>query len=100
MWQKKPDKNTFSWEKALKYCDDLNLDKFSDWKLPTIDQLENILGKEQLFDNYKIDYWYWSSTLSLDNSKAWHTGSNFYHHKKRESYVSFSFSVRCVRNSK
>lgn len=98
---KKPDKNTYNWENAIKYCNDLHTDNFSDWVLPSINDLENIIGKEKLFDAYKINYWYWSSTSLFNNdAEAWHIGSNMHWQKKRESYKSFSLNVRCVRDSK
>lgn len=42
MWAAKDNGKDVSWKKAMKYCGDLRLAGYSDWRLPTIDELEGI----------------------------------------------------------
>jgi hypothetical protein len=45
MWAWRDNGADINWRKATKYCDDLRLAGFSDWRLPTIDELEGIYDK-------------------------------------------------------
>ena len=96
MWQFKPDRKTYDWQGANGYCDNLQLSGFSDWQLPEITLLEDMLDKKHMFHSYKQDLWYWSSS-TFGQNEAWHTGSPFPPQKSREGYKSSSFNVRCVR---
>src|SRR5882672_10956084 len=42
MWAGKDNGRDLSWQKAMKYCQDMRLAGYSDWKLATIDELEGI----------------------------------------------------------
>jgi hypothetical protein len=106
IWQNDGVNSTFnsrSWKKAKEYCQDLSLDGFDDWRLPTIDELETILTKEKsnkytkkaLVDTTLSSY-YWSSTTGAYNSGyAWQVdfsdGSTYGSDKTSNYYV------RCVR---
>jgi hypothetical protein len=41
-WTAKDNGSDISWSKAVKYCQSLNLAGYSDWRLPSIDELQNI----------------------------------------------------------
>ena len=45
MWAGKDNGRDISWRKAKKYCRDLRLGGYSDWRLGTIDELEGIYDK-------------------------------------------------------
>jgi len=65
MWQKKTDGVQRKWDDAKKYCRNLNYGGFSDWKLPSRDELEMGFKVKHLFDPFKRQDWdslYWSST--------------------------------------
>ena len=42
MWTAKDNGNDINWGKAVKYCKNLSLVGYSDWRLPSIDELEKI----------------------------------------------------------
>ena len=42
MWTGKDNGKDVNWHKAVKYCRDLRLAGYSDWRLPTIDELQGI----------------------------------------------------------
>jgi hypothetical protein len=42
VWTAKDNGGDISWSKAVKYCHSLNLAGYSDWRLPSIDELQNI----------------------------------------------------------
>ena len=74
MWQKKPDGRKRIWTEAKRYCRDLTLNSYADWELPSKNVLEDMRGKKGLFDPYKRNFIYWSSTQTLYSvSVAWGT---------------------------
>lgn len=42
MWTAKDNGRDISWRNAVKYCQNLSLAGYSDWRLPSIDELQNI----------------------------------------------------------
>jgi len=42
IWTAKDNGSDISWSNAVKYCKNLSLAGYSDWRLPSIDELENI----------------------------------------------------------
>lgn len=44
VWQQSDDGLTYSWDEALTYCDKLTLDTFTDWYLPTKDELKELVA--------------------------------------------------------
>ena len=99
MWLKRPDGTERNWEKSKSYCRNLKLAGYSDWKLPSKDVLEDMLGKKNLFDPYNRESWYWSSTSNVDSSSsAWF--ANFYSDSVFYGSKSGSYYVRCVRGGK
>jgi hypothetical protein len=45
MWAAKDNGKDVSWRKAMRYCHDLRLDGYSDWRLATIAELQGIYDK-------------------------------------------------------
>jgi len=97
-------KNTkMNWTEAISYCSDLSLARHSDWRLPSIKDLQSIVDISQYnpaikkgFKNVNTSDAYWSSSVYVSNTKnAWivffrngYTNGNF---KTDGNYV------RCVR---
>ena len=45
MWAGKDNGSDVNWKKAVKYCRDLGLSEYSDWRLASIDELKTIYDK-------------------------------------------------------
>jgi len=89
-------------EGAKKYCSDLSLDDYSDWRVPTYDELLTIVDYSRsnpaiipVFKNVASHY-YWSSSESVSRSSgAWFVG--FHYGNTNNSNLSGKIYVRCVR---
>lgn len=86
MWQKKDSQTALDWESALQYASQLNLGNHTDWRLPTVKELQSLVvyenqvdvsGKASISDFFvtsqrnhpdgSLNYpYYWSSTTLLD----------------------------------
>ena len=94
-----------SWHEALKQCETLNLGGYSDWRLPTRDELDSLADESRFkhgiypqFDNVGSGG-YWSSTEDhAHKGRSWMTlytcGGGFWYGKGTRGYV------RCVRDIK
>lgn len=75
-----------NWNDAIKYCQSLVIKDKSDWRLPTVDELQYIYDSENDFTNS----YYWSSAPLNDNiafSKSMINGSHHNDIKTRRIYV-------------
>ncbi len=107
-WQKsaKPEP-AINWNDANNYCDNLELGKKDDWRLPTIEELKSIVKEnapeevtidETFFTDTKLNY-YWTST---DYPKT--KGTHWYVYFKT-GYEGIAqdfkknYDVRCVRET-
>ena len=73
MWQDTKDITTkkLLYNKAKKYCKNLDLEGFKDWDLPTIEQLKSLYKDKEKFYNKFNDNFYWSSTLGKGDFVYW-----------------------------
>jgi hypothetical protein len=104
MWQDSSESKSIKrdWERAKVYCADLVFAGFSDWRLPSIKELQSIVDVTKYkpaiiegFKNITSDH-YWSSTRTApDSDNAWYVqfenGFTFVNCKSEKRYV------RCVR---
>jgi len=106
MWQDDSDVGSIekNWEDAKTYCSGLTLGGYSDWYLPSIEELVSITDKGRdnpainpIFQNVDTGSYYWSSTTNANYTDvAWSVvfkfgGINYYCGKKNSRYV------RCLR---
>ncbi len=108
IWQDTYEVSEFNldWKEANKYCNELNLNGYNNWRLPTIKELVNIFDRTKYNPaiNNKFKFvnthgYYWSSTSYVSsNDKVWTAhylrGNTTERLKdsKKHNYV------RCVRN--
>ena len=100
-WQQTPDMQTKSWEDALVYAENLSIDSKSDWRLPSIRELQSINDENSgspsvnttFFNLLNTQRKFWSSTtlIAKDATKAWFWDTQFgittYDLKTTENYV-------------
>lgn len=107
-WQKN-DGGEMTWENARAYAANLNLGGYSDWRLPTAEELYGILNHglfpaidTQFFPLNSADYW-WSCERSVaDTNKVWvaNSGGGIGDHPRNETVSAGGnrrFNARCVR---
>ena len=103
MWQDNDDKQRVSknWWQANDYCNNLVLDNFSDWYLPSKKQFESLWYKRDKLKFKKHDGYWLSSRDTRFSSKSREVfffkfdggGTNSYQRK-------YKLNIRCVRNIK
>jgi hypothetical protein len=109
MWQKETAPSTYRWPQAARYCNRLTLGGYTDWRLPTIQELITLVDSSVAFPGPTIntDYFpdtvadnYWSSTTdkNLPFNNKWcvyfRTGFVVKYNMLKEG-----ISVRAVRGS-
>ena len=102
-WQDNNDPSNYNWSEANTTCEGLNLSGFSDWHLPTIQELGTLVdygrsspAMDPIFQNITSSV-VWSATTSASyTGNAWvvHFGSGS---AAPSVSASFSDQVRCVR---
>jgi hypothetical protein len=114
-WQDHSDNKdkTFKWDDAVKYCNDLVYAGYSDYRLPSINELQSIVdyGKSapsinSVFRSTSSSY-YWSSTVKDTNTYKDSEGKSYtgypwvvyfnYGNSGNYSNKTDSYYVRCVR---
>jgi Protein of unknown function (DUF1566) len=76
MWTASDNGSGVSWLQAQRYCRDLRLAGFHDWKLPSIDDLQALVLKEgqgtyRIKAPIKLTGWQWSSTPGKQEGEGW-----------------------------
>lgn len=83
-------------EDATTYCDELSFAGFTNWRLPTIEELMTVMEHDVPFNNMVENYYWTSSTYAGDSSQNWYidftNGRKIYHISNTKKY-----SVRCVK---
>ena len=104
MWQDNSDAKSIKrdWEGAKTYCKALTLEGYSDWFLPSHEQLESIIDFTRYKPATKIEFKYtvssnyWSSTGDADSSyDAWYV--NFKYGLSYNKSKGGNVYVRCAR---
>jgi hypothetical protein len=111
IWTKSDNGSDVNWNQATDYCTNLRLGRFSDWRLPTIDELQDIYDPgidvpgqhadgspviRHLKGNLKLSGVQWSST-QVNAKEAWYF--DFFRGKRYSSRLRDSDLDRalCVR---
>lgn len=86
----------FTWDEAIKYAKNLKKGGFSDWRLPTKEELMKIYEIKKKCEINEFNDCFWSSSTYNGNTDyAWlmhfYFGKIYYSYKKHKCYV------RCVR---
>jgi hypothetical protein len=68
MWAAKDNGKRVSWHKAMKYCRTLKLAGYSDWTLPTIDELESLVNLRAYATEHvgSSDILHWNGELHVN----------------------------------
>ncbi len=106
-WQDNTEASTVTeknWVEAIKYCENLTLDGYSDWRLPNVNELKSIIDRSKKdpaivdgFTNVKSGY-YWSSTTTITHKRtAWYVDFNIGYINNDGNKANVDYYVRCVR---
>jgi Protein of unknown function (DUF1566) len=77
MWTAADNGSGLSWLQAQRYCRDLTLGGLHNWVLPSIDDLQSLVGKSETQTTYRIKApikltgWQWSSTPGKQEGEGW-----------------------------
>ena len=63
-WEKSPDSSIYTWNGARDYCNALNLNNKTDWRMPTVAELETLV-------DYNVNYWSGSTVAGLNSTPVW-----------------------------
>ncbi len=92
--------------RAVKYCSELKIGGFEDWRLPTIHELLTIIDYTRIspatlkeFSYVEKESFYWTNTLVADeDDEFW--GVNFKRGASSKASEYYDRYARCVRNDK
>lgn len=94
-WSSTPNGKLREWQGAMEYCNDLTLGGYSDWRLPSLEELRGAYGIRHKFRHVKPNR-YWTATLKTLNLHWYVLFSNG---KEDYNYAPwYTLYVRCVRD--
>ncbi|MDH5559900.1 MAG: DUF1566 domain-containing protein [Deltaproteobacteria bacterium] len=101
MWQDDGSDKQRDWYGAVKYCENLGLSGFSDWRLPMREELVNIFAKKEKFQTLKHSNFWSSSKCVINDTHAWFVSfGEGVMPSEYDSYIGRKHTVRCVRIGK
>jgi hypothetical protein len=89
-----------SWDNANSLCENSTLAGYSDWRLPTINELASMYGDKDKLHNLKTNNFYWSSTFDHVSGSYNYYKTFYFSGGTQNSYPnssSYGGYVRCVR---
>ena len=94
MWQQTSHTETYTWDNAKSYCNNLTYAGYSDWRLPTPQELLTIVEINTTY--FTPSGYFWSSSTRVGyTNNAW--GVSFNYGNVSYSYKTNYNYVRCVR---
>lgn len=85
-----------TWDHAKSYCRRLNYAGYSDWRLPTSDELSHVHSKAGQVFRYSRDTDFWSSTPSTDTRYYVVFPADAYRYKRESDQTNYIRCVRCM----
>lgn len=76
MWQQTPSSEDFTWQEAVDYCNELELDGHDDWRIPSLKELYSISNFSTGWPYLDIDYFDLASGQVTKDEQFW--SSNYY----------------------
>jgi formylglycine-generating enzyme required for sulfatase activity len=102
MWTIEDNGKEINWDEANEYAKQLRLGGYSDWRLPTIEELEKLYdprrgGERKIRKPLQLTGWFVWSPTKQGSASAW--GFDFYYGKRHRANLDYSFAGRafCVR---
>ena len=87
-----------TWNHAVNYCRKLNYAGYSDWRLPTLDELIHVHRKAGQVFTYARDNDFWSSTPTTDVRYYVVFPADAYPYKRYKRESNYIRCVRCMGN--
>jgi len=103
MWTRMDNKQDKDWHEARSYCENLSLAGQTDWRLPTIDELQglhdpSVKGEDKIVSPFRVSFCcVWSSTMDGPNAAF----TFYFNINEQNQYTLLAriFRVLCVRCS-
>ncbi len=89
------DQGSYTWSNAVQLFWDFNLNGYTGWRLPDVNELALLYGQRQLLGTYQTSWNYWSSS-EISSTLAW--ALNFSNGSSYQAFKGFSGYVRAVRS--
>ncbi len=96
----KEEVEAMTWSSAMNYCDTLQVSGYSDWRLPSIEELKTSYAIRDTFPGFpdEDDAYYWSSTVNKDYADYAHGMYAEGGYPFDDGHKDSRYLVRCVRN--
>lgn len=98
MIQKGSAETPMNWHDAMEYAKNLKLGGFTDWHIPTIEELGEIYKIQKICGIEKSDeFWFWSSSTSSEDSNTASCIGFFKGENGKNNKIKSYGDIRCVR---
>ena len=87
-----------NWHDAMEYAKNLKLGGFTDWHIPTIEELKTIYKIQKICGIDRSDeFWFWSSSTSSEDSNTASCIGFFKGENGKNNKIKSYGDIRCVR---
>ena len=91
-----PDIGAMTWQHAMDACDDLTYGGFTDWYLPSEEELDAMYEQKSSIGGFSSTY-YWSSTDYSSTEARYRRFGDDYHYCSNYYHKTNTYRVRCIR---